>query len=262
MKLFPAIDLRGGRCVRLYQGDYDRQTVYGEDPVAQAEAFVAEGAEVIHVVDLDAALTGEPVNRPVIARICDRLSVPVQVGGGVRTTDAANALFAAGVHRIVIGTAALENPKLVTDVVDAGGRVAVGLDARGDEVATHGWTERTGRTVTELAEQFADSGVEALVVTEISRDGTLEGPDEAGLRALLAATAVPIVASGGVGSVDHLRSLAAVAVSGTDGTSRRFEGAIVGRALYENKFTVTEARHAIAEVIAAAGRHTPEGRAS
>lgn len=247
MKLFPAIDLRAGNCVRLYQGNYDRQTVYGDDPVAQAEAFVAEGAEVIHVVDLDAALTGEPVNRPVIARICDALGVPVQVGGGVRTKAAADALFQAGVHRVVIGTAALENPALVAEVASDGCRVAVGLDARGDEVATHGWTERTGRSVSELAAQFADSGVEALVVTEISRDGTLEGPDEVGLRALLSATNVPVVASGGVGTLEHLRSLAAVSVAGADGRQRRFEGAIVGRALYENKFTVTEARRAISE---------------
>ncbi|MDH3301132.1 MAG: 1-(5-phosphoribosyl)-5-[(5-phosphoribosylamino)methylideneamino]imidazole-4-carboxamide isomerase [Acidimicrobiia bacterium] len=257
MKLFPAIDLRGGKCVRLYQGDYDRQTVYGDDPSAQAEAFVAEGAEVVHVVDLDAALTGEPVNRRVIARICRHLSVPVQVGGGVRTREAADALFAAGVHRVVIGTAALEKPQLVADVVASGGRVAVGLDARGDEVATHGWTERTGRTVTELADQFADTGVEALVVTEISRDGTLEGPDETGLCALLAATSIPVVASGGVGSLDHLRSLAAVRVRDADGVERRFEGAIVGRALYENNFTVSEARRAIAEVIVAGGEETP-----
>lgn len=262
MKLFPAIDLRGGACVRLYQGDYDRQTVYGDDPVAQAEAFVAEGAEVVHVVDLDAALTGEPVNRRVIARICERLSVPVQVGGGVRTTEAADALFGAGVHRVVIGTAALENPQLVADVVAGGGRVAVGLDARGDEVATHGWTERTGRTVTELADQFAETGVEALVVTEISRDGTLEGPDVAGLRALLAATSIPVVASGGVGSLEHLRSLATVSVAGSDGEVRRFEGAIVGRALYENKFTVSEARRVIAEVTATASTETREGGAS
>lgn len=258
MKLFPAIDLRGGRCVRLYQGDYNRQTVYGDDPVAQAEAFVAEGAEVVHVVDLDAALTGEPVNRPVITRICAEVSVPVQVGGGIRTREAADALFDAGVHRVVIGTAALENPKLVADVAGSGGRVAVGLDARGDEVAIHGWTERSGRTVTELAEQFADSGVEALVVTEISRDGTLEGPDEAGLRAVLAATSIPVVASGGVGSLDDLRALAGVTVRGADGSTRRFEGAIVGRALYENKFTVAEARGAIADVVSVGTAHEGE----
>ncbi len=249
MRLYPAIDLRAGKCVRLYQGDYDRQTTYADDPVAQAEAFVAEGAEVIHVVDLDAARTGEPVNRPVIARICEQLSVPVQVGGGVRTMEAADALFDAGVNRVVIGTAALESPQLVADVVAAGGRVAVGLDARGDEVATHGWTERTGRTVAELADQFAESGVEALVVTEISRDGTLEGPDEAGLRRLLSVTSIPVVASGGVGTLDHLRSLAAVAVVEADGRTRHFEGAIVGRALYENAFTVADARQAIADVI-------------
>ena len=250
MRLYPAIDLREGRCVRLYQGDYNKETVYGEDPVGQAQAFVAEGATVVHVVDLDAALTGEPTNRSVIAEICAGVDVPVQVGGGVRSTEAADALFAAGVHRIVIGTAALENPQLVADVVAAGGRVAVGLDARGDEVATHGWTERTGRTVTDLADQFADSGVEALVVTEISRDGTLEGPDEPGLRALLAATSIPVVASGGVGSLAHLRSLAAVSHAGGPADTRRFEGVIVGRALYEKNFTVAEA-------IAALGLETP-----
>lgn len=250
MRLYPAIDLREGRCVRLYQGDYNKETVYGEDPVGQAQAFVAEGATVVHVVDLDAALTGEPTNRSVIAEICAGVDVPVQVGGGVRSTEAADALFAAGVHRIVIGTAALENPQLVADVVAAGGRVAVGLDARGDEVATHGWTERTGRTVTDLADEFADSGVEALVVTEISRDGTLEGPDERGLRALLAATSIPVVASGGVGSLAHLRSLAAVSHADGPGDARRFEGVIVGRALYEKNFTVAEA-------IAALGSETP-----
>jgi len=245
MMFYPAIDLRNGRCVRLYQGDYGQETVYNDDPVAQAKAFVADGAEIVHVVDLDAALTGEPTNRPVIEAICSAIDVPVQVGGGVRSVDAAEALFAAGVRRVVIGTAALENPQLVADVVGAGGAVAVGLDARGDEVATHGWTERTGRTVTELADGFADSGVEALVVTEISRDGTLEGPDEAGLQSLLAATSIPIVASGGVGSIEHLQSLASVECRTETGTTRRFQGAIVGRALYENKFTVAAAIEAL-----------------
>jgi len=245
MMLYPAIDLRNGRCVRLYQGDYGQETVYNDDPVAQAKAFVADGAEIIHVVDLDAALTGEPTNRLVIKAICSAIDVPVQVGGGVRSIDAADRLFAAGVHRVVIGTAALENPQLVADVVSAGGRVAVGLDARGDEVATHGWTERTGRTVSQLADEFGDSGVEALVVTEISRDGTLEGPDESGLRRLLAATSIPIVASGGVGSIEHLHSLASVEYRTNTGATRRFDGAIVGRALYENKFTLAAAIEAL-----------------
>jgi phosphoribosylformimino-5-aminoimidazole carboxamide ribotide isomerase len=237
--LLPAIDLRQGRCVRLYQGDYDRETVYGDDPVAQAAAFVADGASMLHVVDLDAALTGEPTNRAVIAAICDRCNVPVQVGGGVRTREAAEALFEAGVARVVIGTAALERPHLVADLVAGGRPVAVGIDARGDEVATHGWTERTGRTTSEVARRFAEVGVDALVVTEIGRDGTMDGPDLAGLGRLLDAVAshsTAVIASGGVGSVDDLRALADLEISG-----HRLAGAIVGRALYEQAFTLAAA---------------------
>ena len=241
MKLYPAIDLRGGNCVRLYQGDYAQETVYADDPVAQALAFVGAGAEWLHVVDLDAALSGEPTNRPVIADICSASSIPVQVGGGVRTVEAAEALFGVGVSRVVIGTAALENPALVRAVA-ADHPVAVGLDARGGEVATHGWTEKTGRTVGDLAGEFADAGVAALVVTEISRDGTLEGPDTAGLTELLAATAIPVIASGGVGTLEHLRTLASVESSG-----RRFDGVIVGKAIYEGAFTVPEGIAALEE---------------
>ena len=233
--LFPAIDLRGGNCVRVYQGDYGQETVYNPDPVAQALAFVEAGARWLHVVDLDAALTGEPTNRPVIAAICEASPVPVQVGGGVRDEAGALALFDAGVHRVVIGTAALENPGLVRTVA-AEHPVAVGLDARGGEVATHGWTERTGRTVTDVAADFADAGVRCLVVTEISRDGTLEGPDVAGLTELLAATDIPVIASGGVGDLDHLRIRASVEASG-----RRVSGVIVGKAIYEHAIGVAEA---------------------
>jgi phosphoribosylformimino-5-aminoimidazole carboxamide ribotide isomerase len=238
-RLYPAIDLRGGRCVRLYQGDYGRETVYGEDPVAQARAFVAEGATVLHVVDLDAARTGEPVNRPVIGAICRACAVPVQVGGGVRDREAADALHTLGVHRVVIGTAALEHPELVEELVAAGRAVAVGIDARGEEVASHGWTERTGRTTAEVARQFATVGVDALVVTEIGRDGTLGGPDVAGLAALaetLATTRTTVVASGGVGSVADIRALAALVPGG-----RPLAGVIVGRALYEGVFTLAAA---------------------
>ncbi len=239
-QVFPAIDLRGGRCVRLYQGDYGQETVYGEDPVAQAQAFVAAGAQVLHVVDLDAARSGEPVNRPVIAAICAAVPVPVQVGGGVRDRAAADALHDAGVARVVIGTAALERPELVGELAAAGRAVVVGLDARGDEVATHGWTERTGRTVSEVARQFADLGVAALVVTEIGRDGTLEGPDTAGLAAVLAATDIPVVASGGVGTLDHITSLARLTAGG-----RTLAGVITGKALYENRFGLAEAIAAV-----------------
>lgn len=253
MILYPAIDLRNGNCVRLYQGDYDRETVYGSDPVAQAQQFVADGAEAIHVVDLDAALTGEPTNRAVIAAICGAVSVPVQVGGGVRSHDAASRLFDAGVDRVVIGTAALENPKLVGGLADQGRKVAVGLDAHGDEVATHGWTERSGRSVSDLAAEFADRGVDALVVTEISRDGTLQGPDVDGLARLLASSSIPVVASGGVGTIDHLVTLAAVTVDDTP-TPRGFAGVIVGRALYEGAFTLRRAL----DVLGSGGRDQRE----
>ena len=242
MKLYPAIDLRAGRCVRLYQGDYARETVYGDDPVAQARAFQDEGAPWLHVVDLDAARTGEPTNRPVIEAICAAVTIPVQVGGGVRSTDAARELFDRGVRRVVIGTAALEDPQLVYQLTATGHAVAVGLDARGDEVATHGWTRSSGRTVAEVAEQFVEAGVAALIVTEIGRDGTLAGPDLDGLRRLLAETPLEVIASGGVGTVEHLRALAGIGRGG-----RRLEGVIVGRALYEGSFTVAQALDALAE---------------
>ncbi len=239
MDLYPAIDLLGGRCVRLYQGDYDQSTVYGDDPVAQALAFQEAGAGWIHVVDLDAARSGDPVNRPVVARIAEAVEVPVQTGGGVRDLAAAQALFAAGVARVVIGTAALENPGLVRTLA-ADHQVAVGLDARGGEVATHGWLEGSGRTVFDLAEAFADAGVASFVVTDIGRDGTLEGPDLEGLTELVGRTEVDVIASGGVGTVADLEALAAVDVGG-----RRLSGAIVGKAIYEGAVAVDEAVRAL-----------------
>ena len=236
-ELYPAIDLRDGRCVRLYQGDYDQETVYGDDPVAQALAFAAAGAPWIHVVDLDAARTGDPRNRAVVAAIAAAVDVPVQTGGGVRDDEAAEALLAAGVRRVVVGTAALERPDWVRSLATRHpGRVAVGLDARGRDVAVHGWVEGSGRDLVEVARGFDDAGVAALVVTEIGRDGTLEGPDVDQLAAVLAATSVDVVASGGVGSLDDVRTLAALDVGG-----RRLAGVIVGKALYEGAFAVPEA---------------------
>lgn len=235
MDLFPAIDLLGGRCVRLYQGDYERSTTYGDDPVAQALAFQAEGAPWIHVVDLDAARTGEPVNREAIAAVAAAVDVPVQTGGGVRDDSAAEALFAAGVARVVVGTAALEDPGFVLRLA-ARHRVAVGLDARGRDIAVHGWREGSGLDLLEVAAGFAERGVEALVVTEIGRDGTLGGPDTVGLAEVLAATKIPVVASGGVGSLSDISALAALEAGG-----RRLDGVIVGRALYEGAFGVAEA---------------------
>jgi phosphoribosylformimino-5-aminoimidazole carboxamide ribotide isomerase len=235
MDLYPAIDLLGGRCVRLYQGDYDRETVYGDDPVAQARAFAAAGAPWIHVVDLDAARTGEPVNRPVIGAIAAAVDVPVQTGGGVRDDAAAQALFDAGVERVVLGTAALEDPALVCRLA-ARHPVAVGLDERDGEIAVRGWKEGSGRNAVDLIREFEDAGVAAFVVTEIGRDGTLEGPDVDGLARVVEATAVPVIASGGVGRVDHLRALADLRRDG-----RGLGGAIVGRALYEGTVDLGEA---------------------
>ncbi|HEY6533589.1 MAG TPA: 1-(5-phosphoribosyl)-5-[(5-phosphoribosylamino)methylideneamino]imidazole-4-carboxamide isomerase [Acidimicrobiales bacterium] len=235
MQLYPAIDLRDGRAVRLYQGDYDRETVYNDDPVAQAEAFAAAGAEWIHVVDLDAARTGRPENRATIAAIAAAVDVPVQTGGGVRDEASAEALFTAGVHRVVIGTAALEQPALVGRLA-ARFPVAVGLDARGREVAVRGWEKGSGRDLLDVAAEFADVGVQALIVTEIGRDGTLAGPDLEGLSEVLDASQVPVIASGGVGALDDLRRLAELRSS-----DRTLAGAIVGRALYEGAFTLSQA---------------------
>ena len=239
--LFPAIDILGGRCVRLLQGDYGQETVYGKDPAAQARAFQDAGATWVHVVDLDAARTGDPVNRPVMAEVAATLDVPVQAGGGVRTLDDARTLFDAGVSRVVMGTAAIEDPDLVDQVADLG-RVAVGLDIRGEEVAVRGWTEGTGLLLTDAFERFSNRGTDAFVITQIERDGTLQGPDLEGLAAALATTGVDVVASGGVGRPSDLKDLADLAVAG-----RRLAGIILGRALYEGTIDLAAAIQTLKE---------------
>lgn len=240
MKLFPAIDIRGGNCVRLYQGDYDRETVYGTDPAGQAALFAAEGADWIHVVDLDAARSGDQQNLESIAAIAARVDVPLQVGGGVRSVEAAVRLFEAGVTRVVIGTAAVTDPGLVHTLASSH-RIAVGLDAWGSDVAVAGWQERTGRDLLDVVESFADVGVDAFVVTEIGRDGTMDGPDCEGLGQVLASTEVPVIASGGVGSLKDLTAL-----RNLDARGRTLAGAIVGRAIYEGAFSVAEAARFLA----------------
>lgn len=230
--LYPAIDLRGGRCVRLRQGDFARETVYGDDPVAQAVAFSEAGATWVHVVDLDAAQTGKPTNRPVIAEIATTLArrgVHVQTGGGVRSVDDASQLADAGVARVVLGTAAVAEPDLVDVVVrETGVSVALGLDVRGREVAVKGWTEGAG-TLDAVLARFEGRPVDALVVTQIAVDGTGEGPDLALYRELLDHPG--LIASGGVGTIEHIEALAGLGVPGV----------IVGRAIYDGAFTVEEA---------------------
>jgi phosphoribosylformimino-5-aminoimidazole carboxamide ribotide isomerase len=236
VELFPAIDLRRGRCVRLYQGDFDRETVYGDDPVAVARRFAAAGARWVHVVDLDASRR-DGTNRGLVVRVAREAGVPVQSGGGVRD----GSLLEDGVRRVVLGSVAVDEPELLRDLAAAHpGRVAVGLDHRDGEVRTRGWEEGSGQALLDLVGRLALPGVGAFVVTDISRDGVLAGPDLDGYRSLLAATDVPVVASGGVGALDDLRALADLEAGG-----RRLAGVIVGKALYEGAFTVEEALAAL-----------------
>ncbi len=243
MKLFAAVDIRGGCCVRLHQGDYDRQTVYGDDPVAVARALAEAGADWIHVVDLDGARSGTPTNRAVVDAIAAAVDVPVQAGGGVRSVGSAEALFEAGVERVVLGTAALRDIELVLELTGSGHRIAVGLDARAGKVASNGWQVGSDRTVLDVATGFIGAGIDAFVITDIVRDGTLSGPDLEGPGALLEATSTGVVASGGVGSLDDLEALAELERRG-----RRLEGAIVGKAIYEGSFTVAEATARLAGI--------------
>lgn len=237
MQLYPAIDLRDGRCVRLAQGDFGRETVYGADPVARALAFESAGAQWLHVVDLDAARTGVPANREVIARIASAVGIPVQAGGGVRTEEDAAELFAAGVARVVVGTAAITEPGFLARLAARWpGQVAAGVDHRGGEVRVKGWAEGTGRDVATVVAQLEGDGAAAVIITEISRDGLMLGPDTHGYRSLLAKCVVPLIASGGVGSADDLRRLAHLRAG-----ERRLAGVIVGRAIYEGRFGVAEA---------------------
>ena len=247
--LYPAIDLRGGKAVRLLKGDYAAETVYSDDPVAVARLFEAAGARWIHVVDLDAARSGEAGNLEYVAAIARSVRCDVETGGGVRSVEAAERLIDAGVARVVIGTAAVERPELVTELAGRyPGRVAVGLDARGRRVATKGWTETTGADLVDLAKRFEGEGVAALIVTEIGRDGTMAGPDLDQLGAVLEATGIDVIASGGVGTLDDVRALAALRASGRGGGKHRLAGVIVGRAIYEGRFTVEEALACLAPV--------------
>ncbi len=224
MEVIPAIDLRGGRCVRLYQGDFGRETVFSEDPLAVARQWQQQGATRLHLVDLDGAAQGNPVNLDIIAAIVAQSEIPVQVGGGVRSSATAEKLLSLGVERVVIGTAAVRNPDLVRQLCQGGGspRVVVAVDARDGLVAVQGWLEETSVTAVELGQRMAELGVARLLYTDISRDGTLSEPNFSANAQLVESTGLAILASGGVASLDHITELARIGA----------EGVIVGRALY------------------------------
>lgn len=236
MEVIPCIDLRGGRCVRLYQGDFQKETAFSADPLGMARHWEGLGAPRLHIVDLDGARLGEPVHTGLIADMAKAVKIPLQVGGGVRRLGTVEALLNLGVGRVVLGTAAVSDPELVVEACRRfGERIVVSIDARNGLVATRGWQEASALTAGELLARMAALGVRRFIYTDIARDGTLQGPDYEALRGLLSQTPLPVIASGGVASLEHLRRLAELGV----------EGALVGRALYNGEI---ELREALAEV--------------
>ena len=234
MILYPAIDIRGGQAVRLLRGDYARETTYDADPVDAAERWAAEGAEFLHVVDLDGAKAGEPRNLDAVRRIAKAVECPIQVGGGLRDADSVAAVIDAGATRVVIGTAALRDPKFLDEALAAHGEaVVVSVDTRGGKVSLSGWTETSDVEAPEAVADLSKRGVQRFLCTAIEVDGTMEGPALDQLNEIAAATSSQVIASGGVGTLSHLETLARDAAA-------NIEGAIVGRALYERKFTVAE----------------------
>jgi phosphoribosylformimino-5-aminoimidazole carboxamide ribotide isomerase len=232
--LFPAIDIRDGRAVRLAQGDYERETAYDDDPVVAARRWVTEGARWLHVVDLDGAREGEPRNLEHVRRIVAAVDIPIQLGGGLRDSGKVEAAISTGVERVVLGTAAVRDPELAEAIAAAhGDRVLVSIDARGGRVAAEGWTESSEMAPEEVVSALSERGIDRFVYTPVDVDGLMEGPDLDSLRALAESTEAELIYSGGVGSLDDLRALASLELE-------NLAGVIVGRALYERRLTVTE----------------------
>jgi phosphoribosylformimino-5-aminoimidazole carboxamide ribotide isomerase len=242
LTLYPAIDLKGGACVRLRRGDMDQATVYGSDPGAQAVAWQDAGCRWLHVIDLDGAFAGRSVNTEAVRAILAAARVPVQLGGGIRDLTSIEAWLAEGVSRVILGSVAAKNPTLVRQAGrDFPGRIAVGIDARDGFVATEGWAEASSLSAETLALRYEDAGAAAIIFTDIGRDGMLEGLNLDATSALARSVTTPVIASGGVGSVEDLAALRRVA-----GETPGIEGVIVGRALYDGRITPTEALRALA----------------
>lgn len=234
MILYPAIDLKHGQCVRLLRGEMDKATVFGNDPAAQARAFAGAGCRWLHLVDLDGAFAGAPANGAAVTAILGAVTIPVQLGGGIRDRATIEAWLERGIARVILGTAAVRDPGLVREAARAHpGRIAVGIDARDGRVAVEGWAEATDIEALDLARRFEDAGVAAIIHTDIDRDGAMQGPNVAATAALARAVAIPVIASGGVAS---LADLAALKASGAP-----LDGAISGRALYEGRLDLRAA---------------------
>ncbi len=234
MILYPAIDLKDGNCVRLYKGEMSQATVFSDDPAAQARAFQDAGCEWLHLVDLNGAFAGAPVNGEAVEAILSAISVPAQLGGGIRDMATIERWLDKGLARVILGTVAVENPDLVCEAARRfPGAVAVGIDARGGRVATKGWAEETDVEVTDLARRFEDAGVAAIIYTDIDRDGAMQGPNVAATAALARAVSIPVIASGGVSSLDDLIALRDCGAP--------LNGAISGRALYDGAIDLGEA---------------------
>jgi len=228
MRLYPAIDLKDGNCVRLFKGDMKAATIYNEDAGAQGRRFEAAGFDYLHVVDLNGAVSGSFANKPVVKKIISSVNIPVQLGGGIRDRASVEAWLEAGIARVILGTAAVKNPMLVKEVARAfPQKIVVGIDARDGMVAVEGWVKASTMKAIELARMFEDVGVAAIIYTDIARDGTLEGPNLDETAALAEAISIPVILSGGIARLDDLRATKARASSG-------IEGIIIGRALYEN----------------------------
>ena len=239
MEIIPAIDLRNGKCVRLYQGDYGQETIFSDDPVSVALRWQSEGARRLHIVDLDGAAKGEPSNLEAIEDIIAAIDIPVQVGGGIRSIETIEQLFAAGVERAIMGTVAVEKPDLVREACQRfGDRIIISIDARDRLVATRGWRQTSEVTARALASTMIELGVTRFIYTDISRDGTLTSPNFEAIAELLSQVNVPVIAAGGISSVYHLTKLAELGV----------EGAIVGKAIYTGDVKLGEAFQAIREL--------------
>jgi phosphoribosylformimino-5-aminoimidazole carboxamide ribotide isomerase len=247
--VYPAVDISEGKCVRLLQGRFGTETVYSDDPVKVALGLAKAGARWLHIVDLDGAKSGVSTNRDLVLEVVRNASCPVQAGGGLRSMDDVVEVLAAGANRAVLGTVALEDPGELKRACNRfGERIAVSLDARGDELTSHGWTVGSGMLLLDAVRIFAEAGVSMFIYTDVSRDGTMSGPNLDGVTRLAQETTLPVVASGGVGTLEELRRIARLYTIGV-------RGAIVGRALYEGKFSVIEAVRAADEV--ASGRTEP-----